>query len=121
MTSCSQSSMALGRSSSSSVSFWRLPKANAISSLRQTSKDVHPPAYTVEPQTGVRKVELVNRVWCASSLLPSCRLDLAGTDSESPFPRRGRNSKIALTVGIALASYIYVRCLSSDTVSSLSS
>ncbi|GAA5884753.1 hypothetical protein JCM3774_005805 [Rhodotorula dairenensis] len=48
----------------------------------QTSKDAHPPAYTVEPQTGVRKVEIVNRVW-------------------------GRNSKIALAVGIALASYIY--------------
>ncbi|GAA5982518.1 hypothetical protein JCM10908_006680 [Rhodotorula pacifica] len=48
----------------------------------QTRKDEVPPAYTIEPQTGVRKVEIVNRVW-------------------------GRNSKIALAVGIALASYIY--------------
>ena len=79
----------------------------------QTVKDAHPPAYTVEPQTGVRKVELVNRVWCVSRL---CCL-LLGPMSPELTPRvlffnvcRGRNSKIALTLGIALASYIYVRC-----------
>lgn len=48
----------------------------------QTTHDATPPSYAVATQAGVLKVESVNRVW-------------------------GRNSRIALFVGIALASYIY--------------
>ncbi|GAA5902498.1 hypothetical protein JCM6882_002768 [Rhodosporidiobolus microsporus] len=48
----------------------------------QTVGDVVPPSYTVATQAGVLKVEAAQRVW-------------------------GTKSKIALFVGIALASYIY--------------
>ncbi|GAA5894643.1 hypothetical protein JCM8208_006035 [Rhodotorula glutinis] len=60
-----------------------LPTAsNAVPVPQTTGGDAAPPAYAVETQKGVLKVESVNRVW-------------------------GRNSKIALAIGIALASYIY--------------
>lgn len=48
----------------------------------QTTHDASPPSYAVATQAGVLKVESVNRVW-------------------------RRDSRIALFVGIALASYIY--------------
>ncbi|GAA5948649.1 hypothetical protein JCM21900_005200 [Sporobolomyces salmonicolor] len=48
----------------------------------QTSGDEASPSYTLATQAGVLKVEIAQRVW-------------------------GRNSKIALFLGIALASYIY--------------
>ncbi|BGP27916.1 hypothetical protein JCM10295v2_006903 [Rhodotorula toruloides] len=58
------------------------PTASAEVPPVQTTHDVSPPSYAVATQAGVLKVESVNRVW-------------------------GRNSRIALFVGIALASYIY--------------
>ncbi|GAA5833685.1 hypothetical protein JCM11251_003205 [Rhodosporidiobolus azoricus] len=59
-----------------------VPTASATVPPVQTTGDVVPPSYTVATQAGVLKVEAAQRVW-------------------------GRNSKIALFVGIALASYIY--------------
>ncbi|GJN94076.1 hypothetical protein Rhopal_007140-T1 [Rhodotorula paludigena] len=60
-----------------------LPTASSAVPVPQTVGGiVNPPSYTVATQAGVLKVENVNRVW-------------------------GRNSKIALFVGIGLAAYIY--------------
>ncbi|GAA6052826.1 hypothetical protein JCM3770_006271 [Rhodotorula araucariae] len=56
--------------------------SNAVPVPQTVGGMLSPPTYTVATQAGVLKVESVNRVW-------------------------GRNSKIALFVGIALAAYIY--------------
>ncbi|BGP20482.1 hypothetical protein JCM10213v2_008643 [Rhodosporidiobolus nylandii] len=53
-----------------------------IDNIAQTGNEISPPGYTVATQAGVLKVESAQRVW-------------------------GRNSRIALFIGIALASYIY--------------